>query len=265
MANYIFQTFLEKKRFFRTKDGILFQHYKRRLLDLPQYAHLFYGQSLFDILRAVVIIKGLLQKEAIEQYLKSKATLSIQQHGRIKHHDVRDQFLQEVTFASSFIDNEGQPIILPFFNRAMNYIYQKEPDKLYDYPYNRLIDDFSTSMIDGFENYNWRIFQSNFVNLMMLDVSDRTAKAFYQPDAQVVLIINSQGRLDVKISLFDRFIKKPNLNHLLSRLNLAIQPYFDNNRDELINRLGNQGLLSLRYINEIRDKANIPFIKRDLE
>jgi hypothetical protein len=131
------------------------------------------------------------------------------------------------------LDNQ-QRIILPFFNRALNFIYQHEPDRLYDYPYSRLNEDFSTSIVDTFEHYSWSLFSSGFVNLIPLQIGDRSAQAFYQADARVVLIINQQGRLDATISFFDRDIKRPNLHNISKRLIPALTAYFHHDRQGFI-------------------------------
>jgi len=262
VANYFGQTYRENRRFLRSKDGIFFLQQRRKLLMYPSFKHLFFATHLMTMIQAVIILKSLVQKETIDQYLKIQGQNSMQNHGRIKHHLIRERFLQDITFQYQFKDQEQTTIILPFLNRALNHIYQREPDKLYDYPYSRLEEDFSTSIVDAFEHYGFELYQSNFVHLMPLALHDRNSKAFYQPDARVVLIINRQGRLDVSISLFDKGVKKPNLQSIQERLNLAIKPYFAHQRNELIEQLKVHGFLSEGYAKSmIRDKK-ASFIRR---
>lgn len=262
MANFLFQHWRETQRYLKSSDGQFYLQQRRRLWMLPSFEAYANATSLFTMIQAVIILKGLLQKETIDQYLKQQGQLSIQQHGRIKHHLIRERYLQAIHHPYQFIDQNQQPIILPFFNRALNYIYGQEPDKLYDYPYSRLEEDFSTSIIDVFEHYGWQLYQSKFVSLVPLTPQDRSTKAFYEPHARVVLMINQQGRLDAAISLFDRWIKKPDFTELKARLNLAIAPYFHNDRAGLIQQLHAQGLISTAYQQTLQKHPKMRIIHR---
>lgn len=264
MANNFFQSWREKRRFLKSEDGQYFLNQKRRLLRYPAFADLFFSSTIFSMLQAVIILKGLQQKDQIDNYLHIQGMVSIQTHGRIKHHLIRERFLEDVHFTHQFLDDQ-QKIILPFFNRAMNFIYVQEPDKLFDYPYSRLNEDFSTSIVDAFEHYSWALFSSNFINLIPLHMGDRSAQAFYQPDARVVLIINKQGRMDVTISLFDRGIKRPNLHDIDKRLTPALKAYFQHDRREFILGLQQEGFLSPRFAKAMLQTNNASFIRRDKE
>jgi hypothetical protein len=264
MINNLLQTWKEKRRFLKSKDGQFYLNQKRRLLRYPAFSYLHFSSSIFSMLRAVIILKGLQQKDKIEDYLNIQGMVSIQTHGRIKHHLIRERFLQDLQFKYEFLD-EQQTIILPFFNRAMNFIYHREPDKLFDYPYSRLNEDFSTSIVDAFEHYSWSLFSSSFVQLVPLQVGDRSAQAFYQPDARVVLIINKQGRLDVSISLFDSGIKRPNLHDISKRLIPALKAYFHHDRQGFIQGLLQEGFLSPKYGKAMLKTNNASFIRREKE
>lgn len=264
MANSLFQAWIEKRRFLKSKDGQYFLNQRRRLARHPAFSNLFFASTIFSMLQAVIILKGLQQKAQIEDYLNTQGMVSMQTHGRIKHHLIRERFLQDLQFQHHFLD-EQQSIILPFFNRATNFIYRQEPDKLFDYPYSRLNQDFSTSIVDAFEHYSWPLFSSNFINLLPLDVKDQSAQAFYQGDARVVLIINKQGRLDVIISLFDRGIKRPNLRDIPNRLRPALTAYFHHDRLGFIHGLEQEGFLSQKYAKAIATTNNASFIRREKE
>ena len=261
MPNNFLQAWKEKRRFLKSIDGQYFLNQKRRLLRYPVFADLFSSISIFSMLQAVIILKGLQQKEKIDEYLNMQATTSMQTHGKIKHHLIREQFSKDLQFSYYFF-NEQQKIILPFFNRALNYIYQHEPDRLYDYPYSRLNEDFSTSIVDTFEHYSWSLFSSGFIHLIPLHVGDRSAQAFYQPEARVVLIINQQGRLDATISLFDRDVKRPNHHDIAKRLVLAFSAYFANDREGFIQGLLQEGFLSESYAKAMLKSKNASFIRR---
>lgn len=265
MANYFLQTWRESRRFLKSKDGIFFTQQKHRLLKYPSFSHLFSSTSVFSMVKAVIILKGLIQKDTIENYLNKQAQQSIKEHGRIKHHVIREQFLKDLSPNYLFKDASQQMIILPFFNRALNYIYHQEPDKLLDYPYNQLEADFSASVIDGFEQFNWQLFSSNFTSLVTLTQQDRSAKAYFEPQSRTILIINQQGRLDVSISIFDRQLQKPNFRDLDTRINRALQGYFLNSREQFIRQCEAEGLLSSSYASKMLKIQNAPFIRRDNE
>jgi len=264
MTNHLFQTWKEKRLFLQSKDGQYFSNHKRRLLRYPAFSKFYFSTTIFSMLQAVIILKSLQQKSQIDDYLNNQALVSIQSHGRIKHHLIREDFSQNHHFTYQFLDDQ-QSIILPFFNRAMNFIYRHEPDKLYDYPYSRLNEDFSTSIVDAFEHYSWPLFSSNFVHLIPLQVGDRSAQAFYQSDTRLVFIINKQGRLDVTISLFDRGIKRPNLHDISQRLVHALSAYFKNDRQGFIQGLYKEGFLSQRYAKAMLISNNASFIRREKE
>ena len=264
MANNLWQSWLEKRRFLKSKDGQYFLNQRRRLLLYPAFTDLFFSTTIFSMLQAVIILKGLQQKKQIDDYLNIQGMVSMQTHGRIKHHLIRERFLQDLEFTYHFLD-EQQTIILPFFNRAMNFIYRREPDKLFDYPYSRLNEDFSTSIVDAFEHYSWGLFSSGFVHLIPLHVGDKSAQAFYQPDARVVLVINKQGRLDVTISLFDRGIKRPNLQDISKRLLPALTAYFHHDRLSFIQALVKADFLSSKYGKAMLSTKNASFIRREKE
>lgn len=265
MANYLFQTWRESRRYLKSKDGVFFTQQKHRLLKYPSFSHLFSSTSVFSMVKAVIILKGLIQKDTIEKYLHNQAQQSINIHGRIKHHWIREQYLKDLNHTFQFKDASNQLIILPFFNRALNYIYHQEPDKLLDYPYNQLAADFSASVIDGFEQFNWHLFSSNFTSLVMLTQHDRSAKAFFEPYSRTILIINYQGRLDVSISIFDRQIQKPNLQDLDKRIDRALKGYFLVNREQFIRQCETEGLLSSAYASKMLKIQNAPFIRRESE
>jgi hypothetical protein len=264
MANNLLQTWQEKRRFLKSKDGQYFLNQRRRLLRYPAFSDWFFSSTIFSMLQAVIILKSLQQKAQIDDYLYIQAMVSMQTHGRIKHHLIRERFLQDLQFNFHFLD-EQQSIILPFFNRTMNFIYRQEPDKLFDYPYSRLKEDFSTSIVDAFEHYSWPLFSSNFIHLIPLNVGDKSAQAFYQADARVVLIINKQGRLDVIISLFDRWIKRPNFRDIPNRLLPALTAYFHHDRLGFIQGLQQEGFLSQRYAKAMVTTNHALFIRREKE
>ena len=103
MANSLFQAWIEKRRFLQSKDGQYFLNQRRRLLRYPAFSDWFFSSTIFSMLQAVIILKGLQQKAQIEDYLNTQGMVSMQTHGRIKHHLVRERFLQDLQFKYHFL------------------------------------------------------------------------------------------------------------------------------------------------------------------
>ena len=68
--------------------------------------------------------------------------------------------------------------------------------------------------------------------------------AYFHYDTNTVYIVNNQGRLDNKIVLFDRYIKKIYDNHMVERLKVVIDAYFQNSRSNFVESLFEQQFIS---------------------
>jgi hypothetical protein len=150
-----FFTLLNRRQAYRSlaksKEFNFFIKHRSLLLHVNSFRHFFNLEDEFTLVRANILLRGLLNKKRIEEFLSMLGEQSMQQFKRIKHHWIRDEFTQ--TFKADFhfhIDN--QIAYLPFFNRAMNYIYAYEPDKLFDYPYQKLIEAIEPGLVDPFED-----------------------------------------------------------------------------------------------------------------
>jgi hypothetical protein len=254
----------KKLRLSRSKEYHFFLKYRYLFVIYKSFITYFNIYDEFALTRANIILRGLINKQMIDKFLHKAGEQSIQKHGRIKHHDIRDQFLASIKLPY-FFNSQDTTYYIPFFNKAMNWIYGYEPDKVFDYPYNRLLDDFSTSIIDPFEKYHHDLYHSNFTNLVPLHVGDATSKGYYHPDFQTIFIINNQGRLDVKIHLFDRGLKRPNLHHCEERMRRALTYFFANDRQQFIDSLFKEGLISERVYKRVNPKLTTSFIKREYE
>ena len=206
-----------------------FMSNRHLLVDCSCFLDLYNLEDSFAMVKANIVLKSIQNKMAIDAKLEKLGKQSIVKDGRIHHHNIRIEMLKEEMELPYFIDQDIK-MYVPIFNRAMNYIYAKEPDKLYDFPYEKLFKDFSGSTINPFETYNFSLFDSNFTKLIKLG-SDDTSMAFYHLDYRELLIINRQGGLDVKIHLFDRHLKQPNYEGIIDRLLPVIDAFFNNDRE----------------------------------
>ena len=66
---------------------------------------------------------------------------------------------------------------------------------------------------------------------------DKTSSAFYDPDFEMVYIINNQGRLDLEISLYDRYLKHVEKHHTLSKIQELVEKFYDNDYHGFVNSL----------------------------
>jgi hypothetical protein len=255
---------VKRQRLSRSPEYHFFLKYRYLLVKHQVFISFFNLYDEFALTRANIILRGLLNKEKIDHFLRQSGDLSIKEHGRIKHHDIREKALDTIKLPYFFLVN-GTQYYIPFFNRTLNYLYASEPDKMFDYPYDRLMENFTTSLIDPFESYNLALYHSNFTPLIDLSIGDDTSQAFYHPHFQTVFIINHQGRLDVKIHLFDRALKKPNLNDIPQRLKTSLVSYFQNDRQTFIDHLVKEGLISEKLYKKVNPSLTTTFIKREFE
>ncbi len=238
----------KNKRLSDSDEYAFFIANRHLLIDHNCFLDLYSLEDDFSLIKANIVIKSLQNKLAIEAQLQELGQASLAKHQRIRHHDIRQAILAKHLDLPYLIDNETK-MYVPIFNRAMNFVYTNEPDKLFDFPYDKLTKDFTASVINPFETYNFMLFDSYFTKLIKLG-SDRTSMAFYHLDFRNILLINAQGGLDVKIALFDRHLANPDYEGIIDRVLPVVAAYFSNNRDLLVTELLNKKLVSQTLIDK---------------
>lgn len=231
----LLKTEQKDKRLYDSEEYRFFLANRHLLTDYNCFLDLYNIEDDFALVKANIVLKSIMNKAAIEDRLQVLAAASIKTDGRIRHHAIRDLMNQSPLNLPNFLDNDAK-IFVPIFNRAMNYIYSYEPDKLFDFPYKDLQKDFAASIINPFETYNFSLFDSNFTKLIKID-HDHTSTAFYHLDFRNILIINAQGGLDLKIALFDRFMKDPDYEGIIDRIKPVVSALFANDRDLMVRHL----------------------------
>jgi len=230
------------KRLNDSEEYRFFLANRHLLTDCNCFLDLYNLEDDFSLVKANIVLKSILNKMAIEERLHHLSEKSIRTSGRIKHHDIRTKMFEQPLNLPYLLDNDAK-IYVPIFNRAMNYIYANEPDKLCDFPYKNLTEEFTASIINPFETYHFSLFDSNFTKLIKI-ASDQTSTAFYHLDFRNILIINAQGGLDLKIALFDRFMKDPDYEGILDRIKPVVEAFFANDRDLMVSQLLDKQLVS---------------------
>lgn len=211
--------------------------------DLQTFAD--YEGDEFKLIKANIVLQGLINKNAFEEAIKRLGIPAYDQ----KTCNLK---LAELTVDLPYFTEGHRKIYIPFFSRALNEIYLDQGQKLLIEPYHALIKEFAGSIIDGFETYNYELFNSQFTRLIALDGHDNTSRAFYHFDFHTLYFINDQGRLDNRVPLFDRQLKKPQTDHIIDRLAPVVEAYYSNDRQVFLNSLLTQKLISFTLFNKLR-------------
>lgn len=229
-----------RRPFSNGEDFKYFIENRDKLGKFKRFSELYDSEeNEFDIMRAVILLRGLENKTLFEN-----EALNIHQHGDIEHGRFVET-LKERTIDQPYYQFGDNKIYIPFFSVALNQIYTQEPEKLLSLPYTELQTSFEDACIDPFDTFGAEIFNSYFSSLVKI-ASNKRVTAFYHYDTNTVYMINDQGRLDAKIVLFDKYIKRPVFTHMLERLSPFVESYFNNDRKGMIDNLLNNKLISAK-------------------
>lgn len=158
-----------------------------------------------------------------------------------KNEDVRASSLVQPLFTFNDV-----PIYCPLFSVSNNYLIANNMGR------NLTI---SHDAIDLFETYHYALFESNLTSLVLVGEDGHT-RAYYHYDFHTIYLINDQGRLDRRICLFDKHIKKPDFRNILERIEPVIKAYYANDQMAFINALLHEKLISQkiynRYMNDLK-------------
>lgn len=236
----------EEYRFFLTHRDILIKYEK--------FAHLYdLNDNDFDIFRANVIIHGHLNKQNFEAEVKSLKEYRAKTGKKFDKAKFNSALKERMVDAPYYLEDKNK-IYIPFFSRSINMIYLKEPEKLLVYPYSELEGSYSESIIDPGDTYGAELFNSFFTRFVKVGTNGKEI-AYFHYDTNCIYIVNNQGRLDVKISLFDRYIKKPVLTHMFERLKPVVEAYFKDDREAFINSLVENSFISNKMLYIIKKNS----------
>ncbi|MCD8195338.1 MAG: hypothetical protein LUD22_03490 [Coprobacillus sp.] len=253
MNIYDFLSRYKKKRtsFQKSMEYKYFIDHRHLLLRMPKYAFLYDSDdNEFDMMRANIILRSLISKDIIEKKIVEISS-SLK-----KESNVHSKLVSELR--KSFVDLpyylEGKTkIYLPIFNRPLNYFYSREPEKLLEPPYDKLMTDFNVYLVDPFDTYGPEIYASLFTRLVLVGQNGKEY-AYFHYDTYTIYIINSEGRLDHQIVLFDKWIPKVDKNDLIDRIRPVIDAYFNFDRDRFYACLIESKLVSERAMNLYKRK-----------
>lgn len=218
--------------------------------------------SPFKLIEANALIRGMQNKkifeDGLEKYLLEASDLPQKEKDQyIKEHIWKD--LDEVNAPYFMIDKVR--IYIPFYSIGLNLIYNDECSKLASYPYNELKTKPLSTCIDCFDVYNFALFQSPFTSLIKIK-EDATTCAYFHADLETIFIINNQGRLDISIPLFDKYIKNPNKENLIKRVENVVENYYSNNRNKFLRSLLDNEFISRKLYKKCSRKINLRSLKK---
>jgi len=247
----LFQTLQKKQKTtsFAHSDEMEFYLQNRVLLnDVSLYSPFLKAQDSFDIIRANIIIRALMNKEIIEKSYRNKIK------AEKKSNDLAtnlDEFMKSaVSDLPFFKAQNGDRIYVPIFTYNLNKIYSGEYEKLSKVPYLTLLKNFDAATIDPFDYYGPSLFNSYFTKLVLIK-EEAEGEAFYDFDAESIYFVNSQGRLDAKLCLFDRSLHHPSHNHMLKRISPVVDAYYKSDRESMLRILVDNKLISSKEIYKI--------------
>lgn len=242
---------LKQKRRHSFEDGSEYSFFleNRYMLDkVSKYDFLYQSEDdYFSVMRANIIIKSLQNKIAME-----KVILPYLASPRLDIDDMKAT-LRKRCESLPFIKVNNVKVFIPFFTRSLNSVYLDNPERFLVSPYKDLKTSFKDSMIDPFDTYGYHLYNSSFTRLVMIKESpDKKEAAFLHYDTNTIYFINDQGRLNDKLVLFDRYIKKPNTYHMFERVTPVVDAYFNFDRRGMIESLHDQGFISGKLMSILR-------------
>ena len=252
LLEYIDKHQKRRKQFSKSEDYIFYSKNRALLSKLNQFSFLLDGkESDFKIIRANILIHGLINKSIIEQEVKNLVKYT-ENHEILTHEDFVNTLMQRIDTRPYLEEKEGK-IYIPFFPKSINSLYLNEPEKLNEYPYTDLLKSYSGVLIDPFDTYGWKLYDSHFTHLIKIDTYNDVT-AFFHYDTYTIYIVNNQGRLDSKIVLFDKYMKSYSTTHMLERIRPVVKAYFDNDVKEFVESLENNRFISSKMLFKINHR-----------
>ncbi len=216
-----------------SREYLFFQEHEALLTHVPELIPFINSKDDFDLICANIIQSALLNYEALTKYWTTNSGTS-----------------DELPVKALFNYN-NVPIYCPLFSVSNNILIGNNLG-------NKL--NLTHDAIDLFEIYNFSLFESQLTSLVLVG-EDIHTRAYYHYDFHAIYVVNDQGRLDVKICLFDKHIKRPDFRNVLERIKPTLNEYYAGNRIGFINALVKEKLIShklyTKYVNTLKRRKII--------
>ena len=216
------------------------------LNGLPQFKGFLKSEAPFDVIRANIILRGIQNKQMIQAALakveKSGEAQTIEEIA-----EKMDPFLETLPY----LRLGKNRIFIPIFPPSINRLYDGDYEKFEEKPYNSLLKGYAEALaIDPFDAYGVALYDSYFTKLIPIAKNEKET-VFLDFDSHSLFCVTRHGRLNVRIALFDRYLRKPYLNHMLERVAPVANAYLNDERETMIDALVENGLISRKLIFKI--------------
>lgn len=232
--------------FEESSEHRFFLEYSGVLSDLPTFARYPRADNPFDIIRANILIRAIQNKTAIE-----KAFIKLY---KASQKDPSDDSVEQIVMATAeaseklpYFQLGDRRIFVPILPKSLNEIYDGDYYKLIEKPYNKLLRKFEAVVVDPFDTYGPELYNSYFTKLIKVGSSGGRI-AFYDYDSYSVYVINEEGRLEVKMSFFDKYLKRKNVNHMMERVGPVVEAFFQYDKEKFLELLVEKELISSRFL-----------------
>ena len=234
-----------KKAYRHSDEVVFYKKFKGMLKIHPFFSKYLECENDFDIIKANIIIKSIINKEEFDKIINdSYISLNTKNIDEIK------DSIKEKTADLPYIDYDNFKVCIPFFNKTTNIVYSQDNEKMNDYPYIDLNKKFEPFLVDAFSTYTTNLFSSLFTQLVKVDES-KTSVAFYHYDFNAIFIINRQGTLDNVIYLYDKYLMNPHKFNVIERVKPLVKAYYNNDLLEFVNILYKNGFVSYLVFRKI--------------
>ncbi len=247
--------FLSKKKsssFSSCKEYKYVEENKKVLDKVKSFYRLSEENYGFYLLCMIILIEVFKTKDMIEKTVDNLSKASIE--------EVKKE-INSLLSTRPCIANEEEKIFLPQFPKSLNYIYTHNPESLNVYPYDSLKNRPTISCIDLFDEYNYQLFDSFVPNLKFI-LKNKTSACYYYDNFETIYVINDQGKLDIAIPLFDKYMKEKNKENLEQRIKKVMEFFYDNNRNQFIHSLYNENFISRKMFQNLIKKMSIRNVKK---
>lgn len=242
----------KNKKDYLTRQHKFYYTHEHLLEKINAFSYLVGKDDDFSVIRANILIRAIINKNEIEEAIKFAHKTSLETFGSLNTKYIKS-FVEERMIDLPYLLDGEDKIYIPFFSRALNKIYREDYIKLLEIPYSHLAKDYNENIVDAFETYNLKLYESMFTHLVKIKDKDNVS-ALYDIDYQTIYFINDQGRLDAKICLFDKYIRRPNTNHIIKRITPIVDAYFNNDKDKLLEELLKNELISYYLIKKYKHR-----------
>ena len=234
-----------KKVIKKSEEITFFKRYKGLLKMNPYFSKYLECENVFDILKANIIIKSIINKEEFDSIISDEYISNPN-----SNIDLIKEKIREATSDLPYISYDNLKVYIPFFNKATNQVYYSDNEKMKEFPYVELQKRYDSFLIDPFETYEIDLYTSLFTQLVKIDES-KTSVAFYHYDFNAIFIINRQGSLDNVIYLFDKHMKSPHKFNILEKVKPLVEAYYSNDLSHFIYKLYKNDLVSYYVFRKI--------------